>query len=209
MKKVRTTPSYLVSGLQKHANDHLKQLKHELDHEGWDELASLVSTEKGWIHRFIAKRSYLSARFKETVSKHQNPDSPTLRLLILTYCIADSRLMRMLTRVCISIRNEAFSLRTKLSSTRHSVSWCLRQYSPWTWLPTSSSSCPLCSPASCLRLPLYPRCQVKLRRPVLRSWQGTLQSPHLYDVLLIQNRYVAILAVFLTSNNAKVVCSST
>ena len=70
MEKIKPAPDHLVTGLKSHAKTHLKSLMHELDPEkGWEELSSVSSVEKGWVHRFIERHSSLSKLFVTSVSK--------------------------------------------------------------------------------------------------------------------------------------------
>jgi len=69
MRKVQSTPEHVTLALQAHAKACLKPLKHELEpQEGWSELLSLASTNKGWIHKFIDGHHYLSRLFRKVLS---------------------------------------------------------------------------------------------------------------------------------------------
>jgi len=68
MRKVPSTPAYLVSDLKEFSKEKLRPLLHELSPgNGWEELVSLAAMSKGRIHKFIEKRTYLARWFK-TVS---------------------------------------------------------------------------------------------------------------------------------------------
>jgi len=63
-----TTPR-LASFLKEHSQYNLVELKHELDPEaGWNEVVSLSSTPKGWIHRFIDNHYQLRRLFRKVRS---------------------------------------------------------------------------------------------------------------------------------------------
>jgi hypothetical protein len=49
-----------------HSEHNLIELKHELDVEdGWSEIVSLGSNQKGWIHKFIDKHYRLKRLFRQ------------------------------------------------------------------------------------------------------------------------------------------------
>jgi hypothetical protein len=69
MRRVQSTPEHVRLALQAHANACLKPLKHELEpQEGWLELLSLASTNKGFIHKFVDGHHYLSRLFRKVPS---------------------------------------------------------------------------------------------------------------------------------------------
>jgi hypothetical protein len=79
IRKLQSTPKHLMSTLKEHATSCLKPLKHELDPEaGWSDLASLNSTNKEWIHKFIDRHYYLSRLFRKVSipSPFPSPLSP-------------------------------------------------------------------------------------------------------------------------------------
>ena len=73
MLKVQSTPKHLTAILKAHAKESLRPLKHELDpQEGWSELLSPASTDKGLIHKFVDRNYQLSGLFRKVSS----PSSP-------------------------------------------------------------------------------------------------------------------------------------
>jgi hypothetical protein len=69
MGRVQSTPEHVTLALKAHAKACLKPLKHELEpQEGWSELLSLVSTNKGFIHKFVDGRHYLARLFRKVLN---------------------------------------------------------------------------------------------------------------------------------------------
>lgn len=134
MSKLHSTPQHLVSTLRAHAKSCLKPLQHELNSpEGWSDLLSLVSTEKGWIQTFIDKHYYLSRLFRKVPSDLFLAMIFWKKMESVVSILTDSEIIpsrlerKTLNQVSSFTQREALGLQSRLLSTRLLASLFLLQ----------------------------------------------------------------------------------
>jgi hypothetical protein len=178
--------------LKAHAKACLKPLKHEFEpQEGWSELLSLASTNKGWIHRYIDGHHYLSRLFRKVLktpvftTEYGNFARPELKTL---------------SQASSTIQREASGLQSRPLSTQPFASWFSPQYLHCPSLPARSGSFFFCWHVSYLCRSFHPYYRIMRKKAVWQLWQGEFWASLFPKRESKSSRYTAILVVFLSNN---------